>query len=85
MLVVKVSQSPCRRYRVRVPTKLNHPSLQESVFHYNTFLTLELASPYFSSGLREESFEVMVMEHKGDGHARSGNVAECMQVVKGPR
>lgn len=48
------------------------------MFHYNTVLTLELASPYFSSGLREESFEVMVMEHKGDGHARSGNVAEIM-------
>ncbi|CAM9220316.1 unnamed protein product [Ectocarpus sp. 6 AP-2014] len=41
---------------------------QDGVFHYNTLLTLDLASPYFSSGRQEERFEVVVMEHKEDGH-----------------
>lgn len=44
---------------------------QEGVFHFNTLLTLELASPYFASGRQEEMFEVVVMENKNDGHFRS--------------
>lgn len=43
---------------------------QDGVFHYNTLLTLDLASPYFSSGRQEERFEVVVMESKEDGHVR---------------
>lgn len=43
---------------------------QDGVFHFNTLLTMDLASPYFSSGQQEERFEVVVMEHKEDGHAR---------------
>lgn len=43
------------------------------MFHYNTLLTLDLASPYFSSGRQEERFEVIVMEHKEDGHVRLGD------------
>lgn len=46
---------------------------QDGVFHYNTLLTLDLASPYFSSGRQEERFEVVVMEHKEDGHVRLGD------------
>lgn len=44
--------------------------LQDGVFHHNTLLTLDLASPYFSSGRKDERFEVVVMEHKEDGHIR---------------
>lgn len=47
--------------------------LQDGVFHLNTILTLELSSPYFASGQKEENFEVVVLEHKEDGHARSDN------------
>lgn len=43
---------------------------QDGVFHYNTFLSLDLASPFFSHGAPQESFEVMVMENKDDGHIR---------------
>lgn len=43
---------------------------QNGVFHFNTLLTLDLACPYFSSGQQEERFEVVVMEHKEDGHVR---------------
>lgn len=43
---------------------------QDGVFHFNTHLTLDLASPYFSGGRQKERFEVVVMEHKEDGHAR---------------
>lgn len=45
-------------------------SKQDGVFHFNTLLTLVLASPYFSSGQQQERFEVVVMEHKEDGHVR---------------
>ncbi|KAG5188660.1 hypothetical protein JKP88DRAFT_304031 [Tribonema minus] len=38
------------------------------VYHDNTFLTLVLASPHFDGGSAEEEFEVMVMQHKTDGH-----------------
>lgn len=44
--------------------------MQDGVFHHNTLLTLNLASPYFSSGRKDERFTVVVMEHKEDGHIR---------------
>lgn len=43
---------------------------QDGVFHFNTLLTLDLASPYFLSGQQDERFEVVVMENKEDGHVR---------------
>ncbi|CAM9701168.1 unnamed protein product [Pylaiella littoralis] len=49
-------------------TGLLSSSLRDGVFHFNTLLTLDLACPYFSSGQKEERFEVVVMEHKEDGH-----------------
>ncbi|CAM9912276.1 unnamed protein product [Phaeothamnion confervicola] len=41
-------------------------SAQEGVFHFNIFMTLELASPYFASGRKTESYELMVMRHFED-------------------
>ncbi|OQR99243.1 hypothetical protein ACHHYP_07154 [Achlya hypogyna] len=35
---------------------------QEGDFHYNTYLTLELASPHFKSGQPVEPYEIVVME-----------------------
>jgi hypothetical protein len=40
----------------------------DGVYHDNTFLTLSLASPHFRSKLPEEQFDVMVMQHKTEGH-----------------
>jgi len=42
-------------------------SEEDGIFHQNTMLTLELASPHFLSGTNTEKFEVVVMEHKDDG------------------
>lgn len=57
--------------------------MQDGVFHDNTLLTLDLASPYFKSGRKDERFKVVVMEHKEDGHIRSGHacgmVTVCLQ------
>ncbi|KAJ8607418.1 hypothetical protein CTAYLR_009976 [Chrysophaeum taylorii] len=36
------------------------------IFHNNTFLTLELASPYFESGSPVETFEAIVMVRDGE-------------------
>lgn len=40
---------------------------QDGVFHYNTFLTLELSSPHLKSGEPTEIFDMMVMVHMEDG------------------
>jgi len=42
-------------------------SEEEGIFHHNTMLTLELASPHFLSGTSTEKFELVVMQHKDDG------------------
>ncbi|CAN0070999.1 unnamed protein product [Ascophyllum nodosum] len=48
--------------------RISNAATEDGVFHFNTLLTLELASPYFASGLQAEEFEVVVMENKDDGH-----------------
>lgn len=40
---------------------------QEGVFHFNTYLGLELASPHFKSGRATEEFHLIVMRSKADG------------------
>lgn len=37
---------------------------EDGIFHDNTILTVELASPYFRSQLPVERFEIYVMKHK---------------------
>ncbi len=37
---------------------------RDGIFHINTMITLELASPYFKSGLESEEFRFIVMKHK---------------------
>ena len=39
---------------------------QVGIFHFNTFMVLELACPHFKSGSAVESFDVMVMRHLED-------------------
>jgi hypothetical protein len=40
------------------------------VFHYNTFLSVQLGSPHFKSGLKLEPFEIMVMHHRNENLTR---------------
>lgn len=40
----------------------------DGVYHANTVLLLRLASPYLKSKLPEEPFDVVVMQHKTEGH-----------------
>lgn len=42
-------------------------SYQDGIYHYNTIMTLELASDFFKSGSRVETFDFVVMTHKEDG------------------
>jgi hypothetical protein len=47
--------------------KINSASTQTGVFHFNTFLDLELESQHFKSGKPTEAFEMMIMQHYEDG------------------
>lgn len=47
--------------------KILYAAEQDGIFHYNTLLTLELASPHFKSGKASEEFKMIVMLHKEDG------------------
>ena len=40
---------------------------EDGIYHYNTKLKLELASPFFESGEMSETFDFVVMAHKEDG------------------
>ena len=40
---------------------------EDGIFHHNTLLTLELASPFFQSKSDTENFDIVVMKHKEDG------------------
>ncbi len=42
----------------------------EGIYHFNTIFVLELASPYFKSGLEKENVTMVVMSHKED-HTKS--------------
>ena len=42
-------------------------SHESGIFHDNTLLTLQLASPHFQSKQKWETFEVIIMTHKDDG------------------
>mmetsp|Transcript_44589 Transcript_44589/g.100704 ORF Transcript_44589/g.100704 Transcript_44589/m.100704 type:complete len:244 (-) Transcript_44589:204-935(-) len=47
-------------------SKIVEAKTEYGVFHHNTYLTLELASPEFASGEKVESFRLMVMRHFED-------------------
>jgi hypothetical protein len=53
----------------------------DGVHHANTFLNLKLASPHFKSKLPEESFGVMVMRHKTEGHRKYVHICYIISVV----
>eukprot|EP00904_Undaria_pinnatifida_P001847 jgi/Undpi1/11663/HiC_scaffold_36.g13958.m1 len=55
-------------YRTLSLKRISSAATRDGVFHDNTLLTLDLASPYFKSGRKDERFKVVVMEHKEDGH-----------------
>ncbi|CAM9509738.1 unnamed protein product, partial [Choristocarpus tenellus] len=57
-------------YETLVLKKIVQASTGVGVFHYNSFLTIELASSYFKSGHPSETFDMMVMRHKESGHVR---------------
>jgi hypothetical protein len=42
----------------------------DGVYHDNTLLNLRLSSPHFDSKLPEEGFDVMIMQHKTEGHRK---------------
>jgi hypothetical protein len=46
---------------------IDDAATSDGVYYANTFLNLRLASPHFKSKLPEESFGVMVMQHKTEG------------------
>lgn len=48
-------------------SKIKFASEQSGVFHFNTFLDLELESKHFKSGKPTEAFEMMIMRHYEDG------------------
>jgi hypothetical protein len=48
-------------------SRINSASEQSGVFHFNTFLDLELESKHFKSGKPTEAFEMMIMRHYEDG------------------
>jgi hypothetical protein len=45
---------------------VKHEGARDGIFHINTMLTLELASPFFESGKETEEFRFIVMKHKFD-------------------
>jgi hypothetical protein len=47
--------------------KIVYAAEQDGIFHFNTLLTLELASPHFKSGKMTEEYRMIVMLHKEDG------------------
>lgn len=52
---------------------------EDGIFHKNIILNLELACPYFKSGLDVEVFSMVVMEHKQD-HVKSFAIDEFPQM-----
>ena len=48
-------------------SKIVDASTDDGIFHTNTMLRLELASPYFRSKKPHETFNMIVMKHKEDG------------------
>jgi hypothetical protein len=50
---------------------IDEVATSDGVYHDNTFLNLKLSSPHFKSKLPEEGFDVMVMQHKTEGHKKS--------------
>ncbi|CAM9902487.1 unnamed protein product [Discosporangium mesarthrocarpum] len=55
-------------YRTLTLKKIVDAATGDGVFHRNVFLQLELGSSYFKSRRTSETFNVMVMKHKEDGH-----------------
>jgi hypothetical protein len=49
---------------------IDEVATSDGAYHANTFLNVRLASPHFKSKLPEESFGVMVMQHKTEGHRK---------------
>lgn len=62
--LVKLSET--RIYDTLTLTRVKSAYRQEGIFHYNTVMTIELASPHFVSGNATEDFEIIVMHHKDD-------------------
>jgi hypothetical protein len=47
--------------------RINSAYSELGIYHQNTVLELELASPYFKSGFSSETFEVYILRHLDDG------------------
>jgi len=59
--------SDSRVYSTLSLSKILSAHQEDGIFHENTILKLELASPYYKSGNASETYEMIIMRHKEDG------------------
>jgi len=63
-------------YRTLTLDRVVSATWEQGVFHENTFLVADLASPHFASGNATERFDVVVMRHLDDASATTFAIDE---------